>query len=96
MQIPAGKAVKRKKVDFVLEAPNAGQVYLAGSFNDWSPEKHPMKKNGNGTWRRSLMLPVGAYEYKFVVDGRWIEDPDNERRCANCFGSLNSIVQVRR
>lgn len=96
MEIPTGTAIKKRRVDFVLEASHASQIHLVGSFNDWSPQKHPMKKNGNGTWRRSVMLPAGAYECKFLVDGRWIEDPDNERRCVNCYGSLNSIVHVRR
>ncbi len=83
---------KRKRIEFTYEAPDAREVILVGSFNNWSPEKHPMKMNGDGIWRKTLILPQGPYEYKFLVDGQWKEDPLNERCCYNCFGSINSIV----
>jgi 1,4-alpha-glucan branching enzyme len=93
--VPTKKeTVKRRRIDFVFDAPEAQEVYLAGTFNDWSFKKHRMKKNGDGLWRKSVILPNGVYEYKFLVDGRWTEDPANERRCLNSFGSLNSIVHV--
>ncbi len=94
MAIDSNREKKRRKVDFRLEAPEASQVYLAGAFNNWSLKKHPMKKQGNGAWEKTLMLPAGNYEYKFWVDGRWVEDPNNGRRCMNSFGSMNSIVQI--
>jgi len=87
---------KRRKISFILEAPGAEVVFLAGSFNDWSVKTHPMKNDGKGVWRRTLLLSPGAYEYKYFVDGQWREDPDNERCCLNCFGSLNNVVQVSR
>lgn len=89
-----GNGAKRKKIDFVFDAPEAKEVYLAGSFNGWSLKKHPMEKNGNGRWKKTVILPVGSHEYKFWVDGRWVEDPQNERRCINSFGSVNSIVNI--
>jgi 1,4-alpha-glucan branching enzyme len=88
------KKTPLSKVEFVLEAPEAQTVYLAGSFNDWSIEKHPMKKNNGSPWKKSLLLPPGEHEYKFWVDGHWTEDPQNERRRPNRFGTLNSIVKV--
>ena len=90
----SGNGKKRRKIEFKLEAPEAREVYLAGAFNDWSLKKHPMKKNGDGSWKKALMLPAGVYEYKFCVDGRWQEDPNNLRRCMNRFGSINSIVHI--
>ena len=94
MASEVSKHIKRKKIDFILEAPQAKEVYLAGSFNDWSLKKHPMKNIGNGTWKKTTLLPVGSYEYKFWADGHWMEDPQNERRCVNSFGSLNNIVKI--
>ena len=87
---------RRHKINFLLEAPDAKTVFLAGSFNDWSVKTHPMKNDGKGVWTRNLLLFPGSYEYKFFVDGQWREDPCNERCCANCFGSLNNVVQVNR
>jgi 1,4-alpha-glucan branching enzyme len=86
---------KRKKIDFVYVDPDAASVSLTGSFNDWSLLKHPMKNNGGGTWKKTVMLPPGDYEYKFWVDGVWRQDPENQRCCENCFGGVNSIVCVR-
>lgn len=90
-----GSAPKRRRIEFVYEAPDATSVVLAGSFNDWSLNKHPMQKGVDGIWRKTLVLPMGDYEYKFWVDGQWRHDPRNERCCPNCFGSLNSVVYVR-
>jgi len=42
------------------------------------------------------VLPAGAYEYMFVVDGeRWVPDHLAERLVADEFGRENSIVIVR-
>jgi len=85
---------KRRSLTFILEASEAKKVFLAGDFNDWSPEKHPMRKDVNGTWKKRLILSPGNYEYKFLVDGQWKEDPRNNRRCPNCFGSYNSVIRL--
>ena len=40
------------------------------------------------------MLPPGAYEYKFVVDGEWLTDPGNPEVRPNAFGTYNSVLLV--
>lgn len=55
---------------------NAEEVYLSGSFNEWSTMEIPMKKVQGG-WRAVIMLDPGKYTYKYIVDGKWINDPDN-------------------
>ena len=35
-------------VFFAVWAPNALQVHVVGSFNDWNTQSHPMKKLGEG------------------------------------------------
>ena len=85
---------KKRKINFILEAVDAKDVYLVGEFNNWDVKTHPMKKNGNGNWSRQLLLPEGKYEYKFFVDSQWVKDPQNDRVCTNCFGTENSVVRV--
>lgn len=85
---------KRRRVTFSLEDTRASEVILMGDFNGWDPAKHPMKNDGNGTWNKTVIIPAGQYEYKFLVDGRWKEDPRNERRRPNCFGTLNSVLNI--
>jgi 1,4-alpha-glucan branching enzyme len=86
--------IKRRKVKFSLELANAHEVILVGDFNHWDPKTHPMKNDGSGVWNRTLMLPAGKYEYKFLIDGVWKEDPKNDQRCSNCFGTLNSVLNI--
>jgi hypothetical protein len=53
-----------------------------------------MKANGEGIWEKSMYLSPGEYEYKFLVDGSWVEDPRNDKQSLNCFGTLNSVIQI--
>jgi hypothetical protein len=55
---------------------DATAVYLAGDFNDWTPNALKMKRVGDA-WIFSVHLSVGKHLYKFIVDGHWIKDPDN-------------------
>ena len=94
MAKPAKSKIKRKRVSLTLEAPNAEAVFLMGDFNQWNEKVHPMKKEGDGTWKKIIMVPPGRYEYRFLVDGQWWNDPANDQVCPNCFGTLNNILEV--
>jgi 1,4-alpha-glucan branching enzyme len=93
-QIKPKQTMKRQRVTFSLEANNANEVILMGDFNNWDPKMHPMKRDKNGIWDRTLMIPPGQYEYKFLADGQWIEDPRNDQNCPNCFGTYNSVLNL--
>jgi 1,4-alpha-glucan branching enzyme len=67
---------------------------LAASFNDWALDKTPLKRTKNGRWTAQLMLAPGAYEYRFRVDGEWVDDPAAEGRVPNPFGTSNCVRQV--
>lgn len=83
------------EVKFALECAEAKDVYVCGDFNDWSPAAVRMiKRDESGHWEKRLVLPRGRHEYKFVVDGRWIADPDSHEDVVNTFGSINSVVNV--
>jgi 5'-AMP-activated protein kinase regulatory beta subunit len=88
------KKIKRQKITFSFESSDAKEVILMGDFNNWNPKKHPMKKDDNGKWTKAVLLPPGQYEYKFMVDGQWKEDPQNDRICSNKFGSYNNVVNL--
>ena len=62
-------------VTFTYEG-SASTVLLAGSMNDWSGAA--MTKSGS-TFTYTCQLEPGKYEYKFIVDGSWINDPCNPR-----------------
>ena len=82
---------------FVGRFPGAQSVHVVGSFNDWRPGSIALEDvDQDGVWRATVVLPTGAYEYMFVVDGeRWVPDHLAERLVADDFGRENSIVIVR-
>ena len=89
------KMGKTKTVLFSLLAPRASHVSVAGAFNGWDPKTHPMKKDFTGVWKLSIDLAPGDYEYQFVVDGEWQNDPENAECVPNPFGTLNNVKRVK-
>ena len=85
---------KKRKVTFSLASPDAKEVILMGDFNQWNPKKHPMKKNKNGGWEKTTLLFPGTYEYRFMVDGQWENDPENIQTRTNRFGTKNNFIVV--
>ena len=45
-------------------------------------------------WVKELALPPGVYEYRLVVDGKWLPDPQAGETAPNPFGGLNSVLKV--
>ena len=82
------------EVVFAAKFENAGEVLVAGDFNNWNPVT-PMKANARpGTWTMKLPLRKGRYRYRFVVDGKWMTDPHNQYVETNQFGELNNVIEV--
>ncbi|MFH1569800.1 MAG: glycogen-binding domain-containing protein [Gemmatimonadota bacterium] len=88
------KAPVKKSVAFTLRAPGAKSVFLAGSFNHWDATGCPMKQSGKGLWTSQVPLEPGTYEYRFVVDGEWQDDPACPEHRTNAFGVNNCVVCV--
>ncbi len=87
-----GRGARTGSVRFEYVPQNgAREVRLAGSFNNWTPR--PMRKR-YGRFVAVEDLAPGEYEYKLIVDGRWVLDPDNTRSVPNQFGGLNSLLVV--
>ena len=84
-----------KRVTFQVTASPKSTVSLAGTFNQWDAKRHPMKDVRNtGIYTITLMLPKGEHEYKFVINGNWVVDPECRNWVRNAFGTLNSIINV--
>ncbi len=84
-----------KTVQFEIAVDPGSKVYVAGTFNGWNPNTHPLYHHPeDGVFRAALLLPAGTYEYKFVVNGDWKAD----EKCPYCVpsapGGLNSVLQV--
>ena len=77
----------------------AGDVRIAGDFNGWVPDKGVRSviesENGDRVWTKILHLPPGTYQYRYVVDGEWREDPQNAQSAPSPTGNVNSVLVVR-
>jgi len=69
---------------------NADHVFLAGSFNNWSPAALEMQQTDSG-WIADVKLGPGKYWYKFIADGRWMTDPNNITSENDGLGNVNSV-----
>jgi len=70
---------------------NAKTVFLAGDFNNFSPNSLAMKHEGD-EWLFTVHLTRGKHSYKFVVDGEWIRDPENKLWEQNQYGTGDSVI----
>jgi 1,4-alpha-glucan branching enzyme len=56
--------------------PDAKKVFLSGSFNGWKESELQMEKTAGG-WTLPYVIGPGNHQYRFIVDGKWMTDPDN-------------------
>jgi hypothetical protein len=78
---------------------NANDVRIAGDFNGWVPDKGVRSliesEGQTRVWTKILRLPPGTYQYRYVVDGEWREDPENPEIISSTVGGRNSVLVVR-
>lgn len=87
--------LKMREVFLTLKASDAKDVFVAGDFNEWKTDASSrMEEVLPGVWRKKLNLAAGKYQYRFVRDGEWIEDPNNPKVEKNPFGQQNSLIEV--
>jgi len=82
------------EVVFSVFAPEAKEVYVAGDFNRWGLDKEARMEQANGTWRKKVNLAAGKYHYRFVIDGKWMEDANNPSQEVNPYGSMDSLIEI--
>lgn len=84
-------------VRFTLLAPEATEVFVMGSFNNWSKGATPMKAvNRSGLWSVEVPLNEGEYTFIYLVNGiRWVTPPMAEDFVTDGFGHTNGVVVVR-
>jgi hypothetical protein len=68
-------------------------IYIVGSFNNWEEKALRMNKTKDG-WETTFALPPGKHLYKFLVDGQWILDPNNNLEETDGNGNVNSVLII--
>ena len=83
------------KVTFRLPAEiaaGAGQAALVGEFNGWDPQATRMRRLKSGDFKATVDLEVGReYQYRYLVDGQWADDPQCPLHEPNPFGSVDGV-----
>ncbi|KAK0404392.1 hypothetical protein QR680_017436 [Steinernema hermaphroditum] len=81
---------EHRRVWFEIDAPDAKDVYLAGSFLNWEYAllcERRAETNSVGAW---LDLLPGRYEFRFLVDGEWRTVDAYEKTELNVHGARNN------
>jgi len=87
--------VENGRLVFVYHDDAAKSVAVAGDFNDWNGSLDFLQRDSAGLWLGEVKTPAaGSYRYKFIVDGRWIEDPSNGLKAEDGYGGLNSLLTI--
>ena len=84
----------KEGVLFGYQDTRAKLVQIAGDFNNWVNESMDSDPSRPGHWEKLIALPPGKHRYKFIVDGEWTVDPQNEVLESNPYGGTDSVIQV--
>jgi 1,4-alpha-glucan branching enzyme len=101
MQLLEADPPKRTKkpstvpVKFKLHAPHAKRVHVAGDFTNWHAAARPLTRAPDGSWFADLRLKPGRYQYKFIVDEEWQNDPAQTETEPDSFGGVNNVIDVK-
>ena len=84
------------KVTFAVPAEDAKKVTVVGSFNDWNTKKAvALKKLKNGTFKGTVDLEKdNSYEFKYLVDGTYMNDEQADAYATNVFGTENGVLNL--
>ena len=81
------------KVTFSLPAEEATKVSVVGSFNAWNDKAVVLKKLKNGTFKGAVDLEKdNSYEFRYVVDGTYINDDQADGFAWNDFAAAENGV----
>jgi len=80
---------------FSYYGPDAKSVRIGGNFNNWNPsDAFLMERDETGMWTKNVFLKPGTYQYKFIVDGEWVQDHNNSKYIDNAYGGTNSVLEI--
>ena len=54
------------------------KIEISGDFNSWTPETEPIKFIGHDRYEVTLNVENGYYEYKYLINGKWFPEGQNE------------------
>jgi chromosome partitioning protein len=85
-----------RKTQFSIHAPEANSVKVVGNFSNWTQDPgFVLDRHEDGNWSKEILLPPGVYQYKFLIDGRWVEDQNNPNLVQDPYGGRNAVLEIQ-
>jgi hypothetical protein len=93
-----GPIAGERGITFMVNAPEARQVTIVGSFNGWDKEHDRLSgPDKSGWWTITLPLGIGRHEYLLLLNSaQWLLDPYAGITADDGFGGKNGILYVGR
>ena len=79
---------------FHYQGQEGDDIYVMGGFNDWSRDKLKMESRPDNKYEKTIFMEPRRHEYKFVVNGEELIDPENDVFVSNNIGGWNSILDL--
>ena len=73
---------------------SGSNIYLSGDFNGWSSSADKLNRvyGTNFFFISKIFERDARLDYKFIVDGNWILDPNNPKTCPGGFGPNSELA----
>ena len=81
------KQTNSAPVEFSRHAPNATAVFVAGTFNDLTPDATSLQPQANGKWTGTVQPHRVA-----MKSNSWLTD--NGAAITNDFGTMNRVLEA--
>ena len=89
------KSSKAVPIRFSLVRPQAQDVRVRGSFDNWDEQGIKMEQDKEGTWSVTVPIEPGPIMYQFYIDGEWGPDPDVAEQVDNGRGELATPFTIK-
>ncbi|XP_076898154.1 phosphoglucan phosphatase DSP4, amyloplastic-like isoform X2 [Bidens hawaiensis] len=86
--------LKRKPVTLTWKGDKCSSVEIAGLDIGWG-QRIPLKYDeSQPSWTLHRDLPEGRYEYKYIVDGEWVTNENEQLTLIDKDGNINNYIKV--
>uniref|UniRef100_A0A0D9VNE9 Dual specificity protein phosphatase 4 n=1 Tax=Leersia perrieri TaxID=77586 RepID=A0A0D9VNE9_9ORYZ len=88
--------VSKNSITLKWESDNCSSVEISGLDIGWGQIIPLAYNKEKGAWFLERELPEGRYEYKYIVDGKWVCNENEKKTKANADGHVNNYIQISR
>ena len=82
-----------KTFTYIFQGRQPNTVEISGSFDNWAKKHRLIHKTRENRYELSMKLKKGKYFYKYIIDGNWEINP-NENQMRGNDGIVNNVIDV--